>query len=131
MTDKQAQFVAEYLVDCNATQAAIRAGYSKKTAYSIGQRLMKSEEIQGAIQAGMTDRQERTTLTQDYVIANLKEIVKRCMSEEEFDARSAIRALELLGKHQGMFTDKLQVKQDTGPIVFKWTDDETTQKAGD
>jgi len=85
MTDKQAQFVAEYLVDCNATQAAIRAGYSKKTAYSIGQRLMKSEEIQRAIQAGMNDRQERITLTQDYVIDNLREIVTRCMSEEDFE----------------------------------------------
>ena len=62
MTDKQARFVAEYLVDCNATQAAIRAGYSKKTAYSIGQRLMRDPDIQGEIQAGMSGLQERTEL---------------------------------------------------------------------
>lgn len=115
----------------NATEAAKRAGYSEKTAYSIGGRLMKNTEIQAAIEAGMMDRQERTALSQDYVIENLREIVTRCMNAESFDPRSATKALELLGKHLGMFTDKLQVKEETGPILFKWADSEdSTTKAG-
>lgn len=128
MTDKQNIFVQEYLKDCNATQAAIRAGYSEHTAYSIGQKLMKDVSIQEAIRKGMDDRKERARLTADYVIDNLREIAERCMqkspvmvkgeqaTDEEgrhiwtFDAKNAIRALELLGRHMGMFTDKVNVQ---------------------
>ena len=131
MTDKQARFVAEYLVDCNATQAAIRAGYSSKTAYSIGQRLMKDPAIQAQIQAGMTERQERTELSQDYVIDNLREIVSRCMNAEDFKPYGALKALELLGKHLRMFTDKIQVKEETGPLVFMWQGEDSTEQAGE
>ncbi|MBQ3455185.1 MAG: terminase small subunit, partial [Synergistaceae bacterium] len=81
MTDKQNVFVQEYLKDCNATQAAIRAGYSEHTAYSIGQRLMKDKDIQEAIRTGMDDRKERSRLTADYVIDNLREIADRCMQK--------------------------------------------------
>ena len=51
LNEKQKRFVLEYLIDLNATQAAIRAGYSKKTAYSMGQQNLKKLEIQKAIQA--------------------------------------------------------------------------------
>lgn len=59
MTPKQAAFVAEYLVDKNATQAAIRAGYSKKTAASQGERLLRNVEIRAAIDAAMQERTEQ------------------------------------------------------------------------
>lgn len=131
MTDKQARFVAEYLVDCNATQAAIRAGYSQKTAYSIGQRLMKDPDIQAQIQEGMSGLQERTELSQEYVIDNLREIVSRCMEGEDFKPHGALKALELLGKHLRMFTDKIQVKEETGPVVFKWQAEDSPKEAGD
>lgn len=74
LTEKQARFVAEYLVDLNATQAAIRAGYSEKTAYSIGQRLLKNVEIQSATQKAMSERQHRTEITQDRVLKELASI---------------------------------------------------------
>ncbi len=137
MTDKQNIFVQEYLKDCNATQAAIRAGYSEHTAYSIGQRLMKDISIQEAIRAGMDDRKERSKLTADYVIDNLREIAERCMqkspvmvkgeqaTDEEgrhiwtFDAKNAIRALELLGKHMAMFTDKVNVQNDNEEAIYQ------------
>ena len=124
MTDKQSIFVQEYLKDLNATQAAIRAGYSAHTAYSIGQENLNKPEIKQAIDAAMSERQQRTELTQDYVLHNLQEIAERCMQkspvmtkgeqaiDEEgrhlwtFDARNAIRALELIGRHMGMFNDK-------------------------
>lgn len=71
LTPKQAQFVEEYLIDLNATQAAIRAGYSEKTAGNIGQENLTKPEIQAAITAAKKKRSERTEITQDMV---LKEI---------------------------------------------------------
>ena len=61
-------------MDLNATQAAIRAGYSDKTAYSMGQRLLKNVEIQAAIQDAMEARQQRTEITQDMVVRELAAI---------------------------------------------------------
>ena len=131
MTDKQNIFVQEYLTDCNATQAAIRAGYSQKTAYSIGQRLLRNVEVSQAINSAMSERQERTALNADYVIHSLHEIAQRCMQKSPvmvkgeqaiddegrhlwtFDAKNAIRALELLGKHMGMFSDKNREQEET------------------
>lgn len=68
---KQQRFVDEYLIDLNATQAALRAGYSEKTAYSIGQRLLKNVEIQAAISHAMVARSERTAISQDRVLEEL------------------------------------------------------------
>jgi len=74
INDKQLRFVEEYIIDLNATQAAIRAEYSEKTAYSVGQRLLKNAEIQKAVQAAMHRRSERTEVTQDRVVAELAKI---------------------------------------------------------
>jgi phage terminase small subunit len=65
LTARQELFVQEYLVDLNATQAAIRAGYSERTAYSQGQRLLKHVEVQAAVQAAMAARAERTEISAD------------------------------------------------------------------
>lgn len=77
---KRLRFVQEYLIDMNATRAAIRAGYSEKTAYSQGQRLLKNVEIQAALQKAMTKRSERTQVTQDQVVAELARIAFADMS---------------------------------------------------
>lgn len=63
MNDKQRAFVREYLIDRNATQAAIRAGYSEKTAYSIGQRLLKNVEVAAATKLGEEEHAERCAVT--------------------------------------------------------------------
>lgn len=68
LNEKQKQFVQEYLVDLNATQAAKRAGYSERTAYSQGQRLLKHDEIQRAIQEARKEQMERTDITADRVL---------------------------------------------------------------
>ena len=107
LTPKQKCFVDEYLVDLNATQAAIRAGYSAKTAGSIGQRLLKKVEIQTALAAAMAAREERTEITADYVLRRLKEEAELTGEGSSHSAR--IKALELLGKHQGMFADRLKI----------------------
>lgn len=131
MTDKQNVFVQEYLKDLNATQAAIRAGYSAHTAYSIGQENLNKPEIKQAIDAAMSERQQRTAITADYVLHSLHEIAQRCMQKSpvmtkgeqaiddegrhmwSFDAKNAIRALELIGRHMGMFNDKNKEQQET------------------
>ena len=140
LSAKQERFAREYLLDLNATQAAIRAGYSPKTAYSMGQRLLKNVEVQKAVQRAMDERSKRTEVDADYVLTNLLEIVERCMQrapvmhkgkqvvDEEgndvwcFDGKVAVRALELLGKHKGMFTDKLQTEH-SGGISITWEKD--------
>lgn len=137
MTDKQSIFVQEYLKDLNATQAAIRAGYSARTAYSIGQENLNKPEIKQAIDAAMSERQQRTSITADYVLHSLHEIAQRCMQkspvmtkgeqaiDEEgrhlwtFDARNAIRALELIGRHMGMFTDKKRQEETPEDMKIK------------
>lgn len=154
MTPKQDQFVREYLIDLNATQAAIRAGFSAATAYSQGQRLLKNVEIAAAIQAEQDKRAERTAVTADRVLvelaligfANMRDYLSITSEGEPFinlstlsreqaaaisevtvedfkdgrgeDARDVRRvkfklvdkraALVDMGRHLGMFTDKVE-----------------------
>ncbi len=68
LNEKQKQFVREYLIDLNATQAAIRAGHSEKTARLQGQRLLTNVDIAKAIDAAKNERAERTEITADYVL---------------------------------------------------------------
>ncbi|MDR1515435.1 MAG: terminase small subunit [Synergistaceae bacterium] len=72
MTPKQTRFVEEYLIDMNATQAAIRAGYAENTAYSVGQRLMKNVETE--INSALAERSKRTGVTADRVVQELARI---------------------------------------------------------
>ncbi|WP_206540419.1 terminase small subunit [Leisingera sp. ANG-M7] len=74
MNEKQKRFAEEYLIDLNATQAAIRAGYSEKTAGRQGFDLLKKPEIQKAVQEGMERRAERTEITQDRVLQELAKV---------------------------------------------------------
>lgn len=112
-TEKQKRFVDEYLKDLNASAAARRAGYSVKTADRIGPELLGKTCVSKLIAERIQKRQQRTEITQDFVLTNLKEIVQRSMQHEgadEYDPRAAAKALELLGKHLGMFTDKIKLE---------------------
>lgn len=119
---KQARFAQEYLVDLNATQAAIRAGYSEKTAKSQGSRLLTNADVQAAIAAGREKLAERVQVSQEWVLKNLVAVAERCMQAEpvldregnptgeyQFAHAGANKALELVGKHLKMFTDKSEV----------------------
>lgn len=74
LTARQARFVAEYLIDLNATQAAIRAGYSKKTAEQQGFQLLKKTSVAEAIQSAQANRAKRTEITQDDVLRELAKV---------------------------------------------------------
>ena len=103
LTSKQKAFVQEYLIDLNATQAARRAGYKNP---EIGRQLITNHNVSSAIQAALKAREKRTEVTQDYVIAKLREIVEKDASDgpdSELKYANKIRALELLGKHTGAF----------------------------
>lgn len=106
MTDRQKLFVQEYLVDLNASGAARRAGYSERTSGIRAGKLMANPEVQAAIAQAMDERVKRTEITADYVLNNLRNIAERCMVEEDFNAAGANKALELLGKHLGLWTEK-------------------------
>lgn len=119
MTPKQQRFVEEYLIDLNATQAAIRAGYSSKTAMEQGYQLLRNTSVAAAIDAGKEKRSAETAIDANYVLKQAVKLHERCMQEVdpildrrgqqirddagnplfEFNAAGAAKALELVGKH--------------------------------
>ena len=122
LTPKQKLFCKEYLIDFNATQAAIRAGYSENGAASTAVHLLKNPKIQKAVAEGRGKVADQTPIDQNYVLSRLAEIVERCMQHEpvrdrsgkptgeyRFDSRGAVKALELLGKHNGMFMNRVKL----------------------
>lgn len=108
MNTKQAAFAREYLVDRNATQAAKRAGYSEKTAHAQGHDLLKHPEVQAEIQQREWDLAEKVEMDAVWVLEQLRQVYDMAMLEPKTYA-SAARALELIGKHLGMFTERHQV----------------------
>lgn len=144
MNAKQKLFVTEYMKDLNATQAAIRAGYSKRTAGSQGQRLLKKVEIQEAVKelrekiqdkniATVKDIEEFLSLAMNGEIdeealltigtgEGLSEVVSK---RKEISAKDRLKAAELLGKRYALFTDKQEVSGvGTVKIVDDIPDDE-------
>lgn len=185
LTAKQQRFCDEYLIDLNATQAAIRAGYSKKTANEQGARLLVNVSIQKKIFELQKEREKRTEITQDSVLHELAliafakasdyarvvekdamvevdgnmvpvldedgnqvkyrtvepiltdeltedqkkaiAVIKKGRDGFEIKPYSKIQALELLGKHWGMFTEKVEVKNTT-PNAFEGLTTEELKK---
>lgn len=122
LTGKQQRFCEEYMVDMNATQAAIRAGYSEKTAKEIGCENLSKPNIAEQIATLREEQASRTLVDADYVIKGLLQVHSRCMQEEavtdaegptgeyKFEHSGANKSLELLGKHLGMFATKLDIQ---------------------
>lgn len=97
MTDKQLLFCEEYLKDFNATQAAIRAGYSAKTAYSIANENLKKPEIRNYIELMKMDVSQLNKLSIVSLINDVSLIKEKCL-HGEFDANNALKACTLLSK---------------------------------
>lgn len=107
LTPKQAAFVREYLVDLNATQAAIRAGYSPNGARVQGCRLLAEPNIAAEIKAAQDKRARKTEITAEKVLADIERISVSAEAVEDFGA--ALKGKELLGKHLGMWVDRQEV----------------------
>lgn len=132
MNKKQRKFADEYLIDCNATQAAIRAGYSEKTAKSQGQRLLTNVDIKTYIENQLEKiHNERIANTKE-VMMYLTSVMRgehteqtlklvgegfQTIADIDVAARERLKAAELIGKRYGMFTDKLNVEGSV-PIVI-------------
>lgn len=144
ITEKQKKFVEEYLIDLNATQAAIRAGYSVKNAGKIGHELLEKTRISNEVTKKIAERSRRTGINADRVLIELAKIafvnvddvieskdatLKENASRDDLAAIQSIKvktfgedgvereikladklkALDMLGRHLGMWNDKLQV----------------------
>lgn len=107
LTDRQARFCEEYLIDLNATQAAIRAGYSEKTAREQAAQNLSKLNIQEKIAELKAERSKRTEITQDSVIQELTAVARA--EVKGVRAVDKLKALELLGKHLGMFVERYEV----------------------
>jgi phage terminase small subunit len=137
MNDKQKLFCEEYLTDLNGTQAAIRAGYSEKTANEQAARMLANVSIQNYITELRQKRSERLQYTQDDLLKDLIEVKNRCMQAEpvvfmgqqvkdeegnnvwKFDSRGANQALDMLAKHNGFYEKDNKQKRELPVITFK------------
>lgn len=124
LTAKQQRFCDEYLIDLNATQAAIRAGYSKKTAYSIGVENLKKPELKKYIEDRMAEKDKELIATGDEVLKYLTSVMRgkstsSVLARDEMgadrviekppDEKERTKAAELLGKAHMLFTDKVDM----------------------
>lgn len=161
LSPKQQLFADEYLIDLNATQAAIRAGYSNKTADQQGSRMLKNVKVRAYIDKKMAERSRRTGISQDRVLQELAKIgfiiasdlidpkdasvlegatdddlaviqsikVKESWSdkgasvEREIKLADKTRALEMLGRHLGMFNDRLDINAAQKVVIVDDIDD--------
>ena len=114
MNAKQQRFVLEYLKDRNATQAAIRTGYSERTAGSYGHDLLKNPEVSAVILKKTEELAEKQEISIEWVLKKLKATADTC----EVPAVQ-VRAIELIGKHLGMFREKMDLTLDGG-LEISW-----------
>lgn len=155
LTEKQKRFCEEYLLDLNATNAAIRAGYSPDSAADIGSENMQKPHIKAEIDRRIADRSARLGVTQDRVLLELakiafsapadvidfesgevldkekaaaiasikiKQIPNRdgeIITERDIRFTDRVKALELCGRHVGMFKDKVELSGEGGAITVK------------
>lgn len=131
MNEKQKRFCDEYLIDCNATQAAIRAGYSPKTAYAIGEQNLKKLELKAYIDEQLEQLHNKKTADAQEVLEYLTAVMRgehteqvlrlvgdgvQEISDIKVSAKERLKAAELIGKRYGMFKDNVNV--DLEPVVI-------------
>jgi phage terminase small subunit len=117
LSEKVQAFIREYLVDKNGTQAAIRAGYSPRSAPKHAHDMLQKPHIQTAIRAELKAQEKRTLITADGNLRAIERLAQKAEGLGEFAA--AIRARELIGKHYRSFTDKVELTgKNDGPVEF-------------
>ncbi len=141
LTLKQQRFADEYIISGNATEAAIKAGYSKKTAYSIGLENLKKPEIKKLIDEKLKELSDKKIADQQEVLAYLTSVLRGETQSEIVvvegqgegisrakpiqkapDEKERLKAAELLGKRMGLFKDKLDVTANV-PVIISGGDE--------
>jgi len=107
LTNKQEMFCKEYLIDLNATQAAIRAGYSKKTAKQMGTENLAKPVLAKYIQDSMDKRSEKVETDAEWVLKGIKDLTDDLIQSDS--PQHAYKGYELMGKHHKLFTDKFEI----------------------
>ena len=135
---KQKMFCDEYLIDLNGTQAALRAGYSASCATSQASRMLQLEKVQQYLETKRRKLEIKTEMSAQYVLQNLKDVAERCMSAQpvvnmsgrpildengnpvyRFDSAGANKALELIGKHLGVFNADQSGSASSSKVVLE------------
>ena len=126
--EKQKRFCEEYLVDCNATQAAIRTGYSEKTARAIGQRLLTNVDIKKYIDQQLQKLKNEKIADAQEVLEYLTSVMRGEQKEQvalltgegvqdlvqkDVSAKDRLKAAELIGKRYALFTEKVELQGET------------------
>ncbi len=138
LTMKQRMFCDEYLVDMNGTQAAIRAGYSIGCATSQASKMLSMPKLQKYLETKRRKLEIKTEMSAQYVLQNLKDVAERCMSAQpvvnmagkpvldengnpvyRFDSAGANKALELIGKHLGVFNADQSGSASSSKVVLE------------
>jgi phage terminase small subunit len=119
-TPKQIRFCNEYIRDCNATAAAVRAGYSKKTAKEIGHENLTKPHIATLLERIQSELAVRTETSADWVVRSLRENHEQ--AKDNGDLAQSNRALELIGRHLGMFGKRTIEAQSKSIIVVTGID---------
>ena len=141
LTDKQKRFCDEYLIDLNATQAAIRAGYSKKTAFIIANENLKKPYIRGYIDERLKQLEDKRIAKADEVLKYLTSVMRNEVKEEvvvveskgdgcssartikkDMSAKDRNKAAELLGKRYRLFTDRIEADVNQ-TVIFEGEDE--------
>ena len=133
---KEERFCLEYSCDYNQTQAAIRAGYAEKNAAKQGCLLMKKPSVVARIRQLQKEQAERLMITSDRIMLELMDVYQKCMQavpvnewnysehrmeptgEYQFDSKGATKALEMIGKHLGMFDQQKATPEYNGPVFI-------------
>ena len=141
LTEKQKRFCDEYLIDLNATQAAIRAGYSKKTAFTIANENLKKPYIRGYIDERLKQLEDKRIAKADEVLKYLTSVMRNEVKEEvvvvegkgdgcssartikkDMSAKDRNKAAELLGKRYRLFTDRIEADVNQ-TVIFEGEDE--------
>lgn len=123
LVPKRRAFVEQYMIDLNATASAKRAGYAESGAHVEGWRLLRDAKVHRAVLAGLAEMRERSHLDASWVREGLKRCVRNAW--DKGDTQAANRALQLLGKSLGMFSEDLNVNLNatsTAKVVMYFPD---------